>query len=167
MHARVLVLNQSYEVLSICTAKKALVLIILGKAEIVASDLNKQIRSKSIAFPKPNVIRLRRYVAIPYKQVILTRRNVLRRDAYKCVYCGRGDIALTVDHVIPKARGGQDTWDNMVCACTKCNNKKGSRTPAEAEMRMIHKPYEPNHILFIKNSVSKVDESWKPYLFYH
>lgn len=139
----------------------------MGKAELISADQNRLLRSKTAEFPKPNVIRLRRYVSVPYKQVILTRRNVLKRDEYKCVYCGRGDIALTVDHVIPKARGGKDSWQNMVCACTKCNNKKGSRTPAEAEMKLLHKPFEPNHILFIKNSVSKVDESWKPYLFYH
>lgn len=162
-----LVLNQSYEALSICTVRKALVLVILGKAEIISADSRKQISSVNFSFQWPTVVRLKKYVSVPYKQVILTRRNILRRDSYKCVYCGRGDLPLTVDHIVPRARGGQDSWENMACACTKCNNKKGNRTPAEAEMKLLQKPYEPNHILFIKNSVSKIDENWKPYLFYH
>lgn len=165
LNARVLVLNQSYEALSVCTVKKALVLILLGKAESVSNDNRKMIKSILQEFPWPSVIRLKKYVNIPYKQVVLTRRNVLKRDGYKCTYCGRGDLPLTVDHIIPRAKGGLDTWENLVCACTKCNNKKGNRTPHEAEMKLLHKPFEPNHILFIKNSVSKIDENWKPYLF--
>ncbi len=165
LNARVLILNQSYEALSICSVKKALTLLFLGKAEMTSFDNRKVIRSISQEFLWPSVIRLKRYVSVPYKQVILTRRNVLKRDGYKCVYCGRGDLPLTVDHIIPKAKGGMDTWENLVCACTKCNNKKGNRTPHEAEMKMLHKAYVPNHIMFIKNSVSKIDENWKPYLF--
>ena len=158
-------LNQSYEALSICTVKKALVLLILSKAELVSADHKKKIKSLRSDFPWPSVIRLKKYISIPYKQVILTRRNILKRDNYKCAYCGRGDLPLTVDHVIPKARGGKDTWENLVCACTKCNNHKGNRTPVEAELKLLQKPYVPNHILFIKNTVGKVDENWKPYLF--
>jgi 5-methylcytosine-specific restriction endonuclease McrA len=104
---------------------------------------------------------------VPYKRVVLTRKNVFRRDVYRCVYCGRGDLPLTIDHVLPKARGGADIWENMVCACTLCNNVKGNRTPSEADMKLNHKPYEPNHLLFIKNSVAKIDENWKPFLFFH
>lgn len=89
----------------------------------------------------------------------------MRRDGYKCAYCGRSDIPLTVDHVIPKARGGEDSWENLVCACTKCNNAKGDRTPEEAKMKLLQKPFKPSHIMFIKNVVGRLDERWKPYLY--
>lgn len=102
---------------------------------------------------------------MPYKKVFLTRKNVLRRDSFRCAYCGRGDLPLTVDHIIPKARGGQDTWENLVCACTVCNNKKGDRTLEESGFQLLVKPFVPSHIMFIKNFVSKLDENWKPYLF--
>jgi 5-methylcytosine-specific restriction endonuclease McrA len=89
----------------------------------------------------------------------------LRRDGYKCGYCGRGDLPLTIDHVIPKARGGSDDWENLVSACTICNNKKGDRTPEEARMSLRQTPFKPSHIMFIKHVVGKLDESWKPYLY--
>jgi 5-methylcytosine-specific restriction endonuclease McrA len=104
-------------------------------------------------------------VNVPYKKVVLTRRNILRRDGYKCAYCGRGDLPLTVDHIIPKARGGDDIWENLISACTKCNNKKGDRTPEEARMPLIYRPFKPNHVMFIKNVVGKLDDKWKPYLY--
>ncbi len=137
----------------------------LGKAEIVADKANKRIHSVSRSFPLPSIIRLNSYIRVPYKSIILTRKNILRRDCHKCAYCGRGDLTLTIDHVTPKARGGSDTWENLVAACVKCNNKKGDRTPDEAKMPMRIKPYAPNHIMFMKNTVSRLDESWKTYLF--
>jgi len=108
---------------------------------------------------------LGRFVKVPYKRVVLTRKNILRRDAYRCGYCGRGDLRLTIDHIIPKARGGTDSWDNLVSACTLCNNRKGDRTPEEANMMMLIKPFKPSHIMFIKNVVGKIDDNWKPYLY--
>lgn len=116
-------------------------------------------------FPWPSVIRISKFIKVPYKKVILTRKNILRRDNYKCAYCGRSDLMLTVDHIIPKARGGSDSWENLVTACTKCNNIKGDRTPEEANMKLLTKPYKPSHVIFIKNIVSKIDEKWKPYLY--
>jgi 5-methylcytosine-specific restriction endonuclease McrA len=137
----------------------------LGKAELVKKNDYKEIYSIRESFPWPSVIRLSRYISLPYKKVILTRKNILRRDSFRCGYCGRGDLPLTVDHIIPKARGGQDTWENLICACTVCNNKKGDRTPEEAGLKLLFKPFVPNHIMFIKNVVSKIDENWKPYLY--
>ena len=102
---------------------------------------------------------------VPYKRVVLTRRNILRRDLYKCAYCGRGDLRLTIDHIVPKARGGSDSWENLISACTVCNNKKGDQTPEEANMQLKFKPFKPSHIMFIKNVVGKIDEKWKPYLY--
>jgi len=137
----------------------------LGKAESVLNDDNKAIHSVSFNYPWPSIIRLSRYIRVPYKKVVLTRKNILRRDGYKCSYCGRGDLTLTIDHIVPKARGGIDSWDNLISACTKCNNKKGDRTPEEADMNMLKKPFKPSHIMFIKNVVGKVDDKWKPYLY--
>jgi len=165
LNAKVLVLNRSYEPLSVCNVKKAIVLTLLEKAEIVASSNGKKIHSALINYPWPSVIRLNKYVTVPYKKVILSRKNILRRDSFKCVYCGRSDLPLTIDHVLPRAKGGEDIWENLVTACVVCNNSKGDRTLEEADMKLKFKPYRPHYILFISNSVSKVDDNWKPYLF--
>ena len=160
-----MILNQSYEPLTVCNIKKAIVLIYLGKAELVVQDKRKELRSVSKTFPWPSIIRLSQFITLPYKRVVLTRKNILRRDEYKCSYCGRGDLPLTIDHVVPKSKGGIDSWDNLVCACTLCNNKKGDRTPVEANMILLNRPFKPSHIMFIKNVVGKLDENWKPYLY--
>lgn len=158
-------LNQSYEPLSVCNIKKAFLLLYLGKAELIINDDRKSIRTIRRNYPWPSVIRIAKYINVPYKRVVLTRRNILRRDGYKCAYCGRGDLPLTVDHIIPKARGGDDNWENLISACTKCNNKKGDRTPEEARMPLNIRPFKPNHVMFIKNVVGKLDDKWKPYLY--
>jgi 5-methylcytosine-specific restriction endonuclease McrA len=150
---------------TVCNIKKAVVLIYLGKAEVVIDDNRKSVRSVSTCFPWPSIIRLSHYVSVPYKRVVLTRKNILRRDAYRCGYCGRSDLPLTIDHILPKAKGGTDSWENLICACTVCNNKKGDRTPTEAKMTLLNKPFKPSHIMFIKNVVRKLDDNWKPYLY--
>jgi 5-methylcytosine-specific restriction endonuclease McrA len=142
-----------------------MVLIYLGKAELVVDDKRKALRTVSHTFPWPSIIRLSFFVRVPYKKVVLTRKNILRRDGFKCAYCGRSDLPLTLDHIVPRARGGSDSWENLVCACTACNNRKGDRTPWEARMDMLYKPFKPSHIMFIKNVVGKLDENWKPYLY--
>lgn len=160
-----MVLNQSYEPLSICNLRKAIVLIYLGKAESVINDERKKLHSVDSTYPWPSIIRISKFIKVPYKKVVLTRKNILRRDGYKCAYCGRSDLPLTVDHVIPKARGGDETWENLITACTVCNNKKGDRTPEEARMKLFYQPFKPSHIMFIKNVVGRLDERWKPYLY--
>ncbi|HEX9251964.1 MAG TPA: HNH endonuclease, partial [Ignavibacteriaceae bacterium] len=163
--SKVLVLNQSYEPLSVCNIRKAVILLYLGKAEPILNDDRKALHSVGKNYPWPSVIRISKFVKLPYKKVVLTRKNILRRDAYKCAYCGRSDIALTVDHVFPRGRGGDETWENLITACTNCNNRKGDRTPEEANMKMLFRPFKPSHILFIKNVVGRLDERWKPYLY--
>lgn len=158
-------LNQSYEPLTICNLRKAVVLIYLGKAETVINDERKSLHSINKTYPWPSIIRISKFVKVPYKKVVLTRKNILRRDGFKCAYCGRSDLPLTIDHIIPKARGGDDSWENLVSACTICNNKKGDRTPDEAKMKMLFQPFKPSHIVFIKNVVGRLDERWKPYLY--
>lgn len=165
LNARVLLLNQSYEPISICNVKKAVILIFLGKAQLVTDNKSLALRTVTRTFPWPSVVRLNSYVRLPFKDIILTRKNILRRDKHKCGYCGRSDLQLTIDHIIPKARGGEDSWENLVSACLKCNNKKGDRTPEQAGIKLRIKPYRPNYVMFLVNSVSRIDNEWKPFLY--
>jgi 5-methylcytosine-specific restriction endonuclease McrA len=158
------VLNQNYEPLTICNARRAVILTYLGKAEVVSSIDNKYIKSVYHQFKYPSIVRLIFFVRVPFKKIILSRKNILRRDGHKCQYCGIS-VNLTVDHVIPKSRGGEDTWENLTTACIRCNNKKGDRTPEEARMHIMNSPKKPSHITFIKNFAGKIDEDWKPYLY--
>ncbi|MBW7889272.1 MAG: HNH endonuclease [Bacteroidetes bacterium] len=165
LNSKVLVLNQNYEPLSICNVKKAIILLFLGKAELVETSNGKMIRSVSMSIPFPSVVRLSVFIRVPYKKIILSRKNILRRDGHRCQYCGRGDVPLTVDHIMPRSRGGEDTWENLTAACVKCNNRKGNNTPEEAGMPLIRKPMKPNHVTFIRHFVGNLDDCWKPYLF--
>jgi len=140
-------------------------LLFLEKAELVASSKTKMIHSVSRIFPYPSVIRLNTYVTKPFRRIILSRKNILKRDNFQCAYCGRKDNTLTIDHIIPKAKGGQDTWDNLITACISCNNKKGDRTPEEANLKLLKKPFIPNFIMFIQGNGEKIDDNWKPFIF--
>ena len=164
-NSRVLILNQSYEPISICSARKALLMLILTKAELVAKKDGQVVRSPRFVFPLPGVIRLLKYYRVPYRIIEQSRKNIMRRDNYRCQYCGKKTHTMTIDHVLPKSRGGGDTWENLVAACIKCNNKKGSRTPEEANMPLLRKPRKPNHIMFLKQYMGSIDDSWRPYLF--
>ncbi|MCS7081735.1 MAG: HNH endonuclease [Bacteroidetes bacterium] len=161
---RVLVLNHDYRPLTICSVQRAIGLLCCRKAELLAARDGYFLHSPSTRLPLPSIIRLRYYVAIPHKRVMLSRRNVLRRDGFRCQYCGSRE-RLTVDHVVPKSKGGTDSWENLVTACTACNNRKGNRTPEEAGMRLLRRPFRPSHILFLRASAGNFEESWKPYLF--
>lgn len=160
-----MVLNNNYEPLSVCNVRKATILLLLGKAELIEKRAAKVIRSVSREFPFPSIVRLSHYVKVPYKRVILSRKNILRRDKNRCQYCGIASSDLTIDHVLPKSRFGEDTWENLVTACVDCNNTKGDRTPDEAKMNLVRRPIRPNHVIFIKHFVESVEDCWKPYLF--
>jgi len=123
------------------------------------------IRTVRQSFPFPSVIRLSAYLRVPFRKIELSRKNILRRDGFNCVYCGSHHSPLTVDHIIPRSRGGSDSWENLACACVKCNNRKGSRTPEEANMKLMIQPRRPHHVMFLKHYVGKVEDSWRPYLF--
>ena len=138
----VLVLNQDYQALAVCSVERAMVLVWLQKAELVADRADRVLHSARAQFPWPTVVRLKRYIRVPYRRVLLTRRNVLRRDGHRCQYCGSAE-RLTLDHVLPRSRGGKDAWENLVAACTPCNNKKSNRTPEEAGMRLRVVPFHP------------------------
>ena len=137
----------------------------LEKAELVANKDGREIRTVSSVYPYPSVIKLSKWIHTPFRRIELSRRNILRRDNFHCQYCGVKSHDLTIDHVIPKSKGGDDTWENLVSACKDCNNKKGSRTPEESGMRLREKPRKPHHILFIRQFMGVIDDKWKPFLF--
>ncbi|HNR69371.1 MAG TPA: HNH endonuclease [bacterium] len=162
---KVLLLNQNYEPIMVLTAKKAIVLIYMQKVEIVEKHPLK-VQSLHYSMPLPSVVRLLYFVQIPYKRVELTRRNILKRDGYRCQYCRTTQGPLTVDHVVPRTKGGTDTWENLVCACIHCNNRKGNRTPEQTNMKLARQPRRPNHLFFIQRFVAAGEQLWKPYLFF-
>lgn len=161
----VLVLNQNYEPLSVCSVKRAIVLVFLNKAEIVETADGLTVRSATLAFPIPSIVRLGLYIKVPQKRILLTRKNVIKRDGHACQYCGEGRGEMTVDHVIPKIYGGADSWENLVCACTRCNNLKGDKTPEQAGFMLLRRPRRPNQITFIQQFVGISDTRWRQYLF--
>jgi len=165
LNCNVLIVNQNYEPMSVITAKKAVVLVYLGKAEVIERHPIWEIRSVSRSFPFPSIVRLMSFISVPRKRVVLSRKNIIKRDSGRCQYCGSIQKPLTVDHVLPKKRGGDDSWENLVCACVWCNNRKGNRTPDEAKMPLLRKPQRPNQLFFIQHFIGIVDERWKPYLF--
>ena len=138
----VLVLNQNYEPLNVCNERRAIVLLDLGKAEVLEVD-GLVYRSPSREIHIPSVIRLQRLVKRPRPRVRLTRREVFVRDQFTCQYCGITSKELTVDHVIPRHRGGRHIWTNVVSACHNCNHRKGGRSVEEAQMKLTTDPFEP------------------------
>ena len=163
MNATVLVLNQDYQPLSICSVQRSMKLLFLEKAELLHDDPEKELSTTRTSYQYPSVIRLRKYIRIPYTKVVLSRRNIMRRDKFSCQYCAKKS-ELTIDHVLPKSRGGRDQWENLVTACEKCNVKKGNKTPKEAQMPLMRKPYRPIPITFFE-SIMEMQDPWKPYLY--
>lgn len=137
-----LVLNQNYEPLNVCGVRRAFVLVFCGKADLLESGA-LGIQGVDHEYPTPSVIRLRHPVRRPLPKVRLTRREVFARDRQQCQYCGRLGTYLTLDHVMPRHRGGPHAWENVVAACQACNHRKGGRTPHEARMRLLQEPVRP------------------------
>jgi len=138
----VLVLNQNYEPINVCNARRAVVLLDRGKAEVLEHRAGS-IRTPTLAIPRPSVIRLVQLVKRPRPRVRLTRREIFLRDNYTCQYCGTKTKELTLDHMVPRHRGGGHAWDNLVSACRACNHRKGGKTPEEARMALRRVPFEP------------------------
>ena len=161
----VLVLNQSYEPLTVCRARRAIVLIFQGKAEMLENGVGS-IRTISETVELPSVIRLAQMVRRPRRQRKMTRYEIFNRDRYTCQYCGEQSRHLTLDHVVPRYRGGQHTWENVVSACVACNRRKAGRTPKEANMKLVRKPGPPTGGTFFSlpyHFLSRHDE-WLKYL---
>jgi len=164
MNAAVLVLNANFEPLNVCDTRRAIGLILNGKAAMV-TDGRGYIRTARASYPRPSVIKLEHMVRRPRPRVKLSKREVFRRDNYTCQYCGRQAGHLTIDHVIPRHRGGQHLWDNLVAACPACNRRKGGRTAAEANMHLRHRPSEPAptaHYLFGRHLADNAE--WQSYI---
>jgi 5-methylcytosine-specific restriction endonuclease McrA len=163
----VLVLNASLEPLHIVSVRRAVVLLLKEKAEVVEAARAK-IRSENMALDMPLVIRLVYFVRVPHRLLIpLTRRTILARDQYSCQYCGaqppKGQ--LTLDHVIPRSRGGGHSWDNVVAACIPCNQRKGDRTPEEAGMSLRVVPAAPRYAAVVLLGKMQGHEVWRKYVY--
>lgn len=164
---KVLVLNNSFEPLHVCTARRAVILLFTGRAERI-EDSPRIIRSPSIVFIIPAVIRLHRYVKLPaIPAIAFNKKNILRRDAYTCQYCGRNSgERMTIDHVIPRSLGGRTVWENVVSACRACNVKKGNKPLHEVRMSLLRKPSRPASIFYLgilSHAPHRVT-SWSKYL---
>lgn len=159
----VLVLNQDYSPLTICSVERAFLLVFLQKAELLDKVGEKELRTISHTYPFPSVIKINRYVSVPYKGVVLSRHNIFRRDEQKCQYCGTTKD-LTLDHLIPRSKGGKSSWTNLVTACKKCNSKKGDNSLEKSGMTLKNQPRKPSYISFLRSANGVVREEWKPYL---
>jgi 5-methylcytosine-specific restriction endonuclease McrA len=161
---RVLLLNVTYEPLTTVGLRRAVCLVLCGKAEVVHDSGGQVLHSATVTVPAPSVIRLRRYVRIPHRnRVPLTRAALMRRDNYKCAYCGRH--AETIDHVLPRSKGGQHTWENCVASCQMCNHRKADRLLEELGWELLSKPVVPRgaHWRLIGAQFDG-EPAWEPYL---
>jgi len=164
LDSAVLLLNQNYEPLTTCSARRAIIMLWSGKAELVEST-GLFVHSVSLTFDVPSIIRLLIYVSIRHHGSIqLTKQNILRRDHKTCQYCGTQEGPMTIDHIVPRSHGGKDTWSNLVCACARCNNRKGDRTLPEAGMKLISTPKKPNLRSFIFHGKGQMHSTWRAYL---
>ncbi len=161
---QVLVLNASYEPLNVCSVRRAHVLVFKGKAEVI-EELDLPLRTSTATFPWPHVIRLVTYVRVPRGvQRKISRRALFARDGWRCVYCGSSGGRLTLDHVVPRSRGGDSVWENVVTSCAPCNLRKGNRLLHEIQMELRVRPRVPAPVLFIRLAAATIPTSWQPYL---
>ena len=142
MYEPVLVLNANFEPIHVCDMRRAVNLMLGGKASLVLNGRG-EIKTVSRAYPRPSIIRLEKMIKRPHPTVRLTKREILRRDNFTCQYCGQHLSNLTVDHVVPRHLGGRHTWDNLVAACPACNHRKGGRTIDQVQMHLLRMPVEP------------------------
>jgi 5-methylcytosine-specific restriction endonuclease McrA len=164
MYDPVLVLNANFEPVNVCSTRRALGLILNGKASLVLNGRG-EIHTISVTFPRPSIIRLERMIKRPRPSVRLTKREVLRRDGFICQYCGQHASFLTVDHVVPRRLGGKHTWENLVAACPSCNHRKGGRTIEQAQMRLLHSPSEPpTSAEYIFARHLHLNQEWLPFV---
>jgi 5-methylcytosine-specific restriction endonuclease McrA len=162
---RVLVLNATFEPINVCSVRRATVLVLKSRAEILERS-DRFLHSESITMPRPVVIRLTTYVRIPrdaHRRKI-TRRAVFARDRWTCQYCGGARGTLTIDHVIPRSRGGASSWENIVTCCAPCNRRKGDKAPRSVGMELIREPRAPSPQVFVHVASSTIHPSWEQYL---
>ena len=161
---QVLVLNASYEPLNVTSVRRAHVLVFKGKAEVIEA-LEQPLHSATDTYPWPHVIRLVTYVSVPRTvQRKISRRALFARDGWRCAYCGTSSGRLTLDHIIPRSRGGDSVWENVVTSCAPCNMRKGNRLPEEVSMSLRAAPKPPAPVLFIHLATPRIPNRWQPYL---
>ena len=161
---QVLVLNASYEPLNVTSVRRAHVLVFKGKAEVV-EELDEPLHSATDTYPWPHVIRLITYVRVPRAvQRKISRRALFARDGWRCVYCGTASGRLTLDHVVPRSRGGDSVWENVVTSCAPCNLRKGNRSLEESGLHLRTRPRAPAPVLFIRLAAPRIPHGWRPYL---
>jgi 5-methylcytosine-specific restriction endonuclease McrA len=167
MNQEVLVLNSDYEPLNVCHMRRAIVLIYLGKADVLHAEEDRDILLSGDTLATPSVVKLRSHVKRPLPELKLSRRTVFARDNYTCQYCGASTKDMTIDHVIPKRHGGQASWDNLVCCCRRCNTKKSDKLAHQVGMKLIRPPRRPRYVPYIsltKYLVGRKNEIWRCYL---
>ncbi len=167
MSPRVLVLNASYEPLQIISVRRAVILLLQEKAELIEAA-EQRLRACSFSIDAPLVIRLVRYIKIPRRlKLPCSRRGILARDRETCQYCGSqpGRPNLTIDHVLPRSQGGTTQWDNVVTACRECNRKKGGRTPEQARMLLLTRPRQPQYVAFALLGELERHAVWRKYAY--
>lgn len=163
MDKRVLVLNLDHSPVAVVSAQKAIVLTLLDKANVLSNYDLLEIRTVSRTFSYPAVIRLNEYKNIPYRGVLLNRVNLFRRDNGECQYCG-SRRHLTIDHVMPRSKGGKTSWTNLVTACNRCNVSKGDKTPEQAGMNLKMHPFKPSLSFFLSQYAERQASEWIPFL---
>lgn len=164
MNAPVLVLNANFEPINVCNTRRAVGLILSGKAGLVMNGRGT-IQTITFAIPRPSVIRLEKMIRRPRPKIKLTKREIFRRDNYTCQYCGRQTKDLTLDHVLPKHLGGDHIWTNIVAACPNCNHRKGGRKLAEVQMKLIQFPVEPpTSAIYIFGRHIEENAEWEKYI---
>ena len=163
MEKRVLVLNLDHYPIAVVSVQKAMVLLLLEKAQLLSAYELLEIRTISRTFAYPAVIRLAHYKHIPYKGVLLNRANLFRRDRGECQYCG-STRQLTIDHVIARSKGGKTSWTNLVTACNRCNVLKGDKTPEQVGMQLRIPPFVPTLSYFLASYAERQAPEWLPYL---
>jgi 5-methylcytosine-specific restriction endonuclease McrA len=169
MHTPVLVLNASYEPINVCAARRAVVLVLKGVA-MTEEENGHYLHAARFTMRLPSVIRLLEYRRIPHQTRALSRKNILLRDRNTCQYCGNVHASgeLTLDHVVPRSRGGLSAWENLVACCHPCNRQKGNQLAHEAGMRLLREPraftlHTSRHIM---RMMGRSDAKWRKYLFY-
>jgi 5-methylcytosine-specific restriction endonuclease McrA len=168
MSQEVLVLNSDYEPLNVCNLRRAIVLVYLGKADILhAAESDRMVCAEGQAVYIPSVVKLRHHVKRPLPELKLSRRSIFARDNYTCQYCGTTGKELTIDHVLPKRHGGGMHWENLVACCRRCNTKKGDKTPEKAGMKLLRAPRRPRYTPYIslnKYVAGAKHAVWRDYL---
>ena len=166
LNQEVLVLNADYAPLNVCNLRRAIVLVYLGKVDVLHTD-HRVLHTLRGVFDSPSVVRLKHHVRRPIPELRLSRRSIFARDNYTCQYCGHPSKDLTVDHVVPKRLGGPTTWENLVCCCRKCNTKKGDKTLREVSFTLMRQPKRPKYVPFIsltKFMTGATNKQWRDYL---